>query len=334
MRMALDRVANLHSSKLTDYKRLLSAATSQAAQENLERSRHPTQEHKDARPFKFDINSLSAQVHALTRDERFELLDLILQSLYGSDVLAMKRHLDHTIKSTRDIIGSLPVPLAARILSELDAPDLIQCRLVCRQYDKLISNPEESSHVDIWRALCYRLTRFDAVRPKPRMPDAWFELYKGLHNLARNWQLGRAQGITQLKGHTAHVTSLKKHGDVLITGSYDCSIRVWNLQTNKCTKTIQCGKSISCIDYMPEFGVVAAGCHAIGTIYIISATSGEVLATLSGHNKGISNITTSKHYVVSAGMDKAIVVWNLETGKKVVRFGSQTNLSLVGFYRT
>lgn len=126
------------------------------------------------------------------------------------------------------------------------------------------------------------------------------------------------------------LTGRVQHGDTLITGSYDCTIRVWNLQTSKCLKTITCASSISCIDYLPEYGVVAAGCHAVGTIFILSSTSGQVLATLQGHNKGIKSVAISDKYIVSAGMDKALVVWSLETGKKIVRFGSQTNLSLVG----
>lgn len=100
------------------------------------------------------------------------------------------------------------------------------------------------------------------------------------------------------------------------------------MRTSKCTKTIPVGKSISCIDYLPDYGIVAAGCHAVGTIYILSTTSGQLLATLQGHNKGIKSVAVSDHYIVSAGMDKALVVWDLETGKKMVRFGQQTNLSL------
>ncbi len=49
---------------------------------------------------------------------------------------------------------------------------------------------------------------------------------------------------------------------------------------------------------------------------------------LSGHNRGIRNVSINEHYLVSVGQDKAIVVWDWRTGAKVVRFGQQSNVSL------
>jgi pyrimidine and pyridine-specific 5'-nucleotidase len=56
---------------------------------------------------------------------------------------------------------------------------------------------------------------------------------------------------------------------------------------------------------------------------------GAIIAKLSGHNKGLKAVAINSRYVVSAGMDKALVVWDWrDGGKKLVRFGQQTNVNI------
>ncbi|KAJ3720547.1 WD40-repeat-containing domain protein [Lentinula raphanica] len=91
-------------------------------------------------------------------------------------------------------------------------------------------------HYTFWRYHCYHLTRTDPVPiqaplPPPRGPgDAgWFPLYKSLHHLQKNLAEGLAQSILFLHGHTNHVTTLTLRGRRLISGSYDETIRFWEL---------------------------------------------------------------------------------------------------------
>lgn len=223
MQMALHRVASLHSNKIGDYKRLLSAASSQAAHERLHASgesgaRLQTSSFSPA----FDLSNISDYIHTLDKVQRFQLLDLILRSLHGSDIWVMQQALDRYVKFTRDIVGTLPPDLSAHILSDLDLKDLLSCRLVSKKWNILISDSTLPACADIWKAMVLRLSRFDPIKPSPLDEAGWMELYKGLHLLNKNWMQGRAQHITQLPGHSAHVTSLKKvsANDGLLSRTY------------------------------------------------------------------------------------------------------------------
>ena len=126
--------------------------------------------------------------------------------------------LERYVKSSFDIISRLPPTLGAKILSLLPVRDLLRCQLVSTSWKDLI----QSQGPFIWRHHVFHITASDPVKPKLPQDDAgWKSLYQGLHHRERNWSLGLAQEIKVMKGHKSFVTSLKKHGETVITGSYD-----------------------------------------------------------------------------------------------------------------
>jgi pyrimidine and pyridine-specific 5'-nucleotidase len=152
-------------------------------------------------------------------------------------------------------------------------------------------------------------------------------LYKNLHHRERNFALGIAQSIRFLRGHTNFCTTLILKGNRLISGSYDETIRFWDMRSGKETHCLK-AKAVSCLDYLPEEEVVVAGYHDVGRVQVYSTVTWSLLQTLQGHLYGIRSVAISSQYVVSAGADKAIVCWDWRTGQKLVRFGQQTNLNI------
>lgn len=58
----------------------------------------------------------------------------------------------------------------------------------------------------------------------------WKEVYKERFKVGLNWKHGRYK-TTVLKGHSDSVMCLQIHNNFLVTGSYDASIRLWNLNS-------------------------------------------------------------------------------------------------------
>lgn len=274
----------------------------------------------------FDAEAIKAQVRSLTKRQRISLLSIILDAAMPGDLLAMRQTLERHLRSTRDVVSHLPDTLALRFLERLDIKDLIACRLVSKRWHALTKRPE------LWRSHALALTEGDPEPVRPPADEAeWENLVKGLYFRERNWSLGLAQTVQFCKGHTGFVTSMKLRGrTTLVTGSYDGSIRVWDLAATPspaCTRVIKADK-IACLDFMLEPSVIAAGLYDTGRILVFDFRTGELLHTLSGHNKGIRNVALNEQYLVSVGQDKAICVWDYRSGERVVRFGQQSNVSL------
>ncbi|KAE9394213.1 hypothetical protein BT96DRAFT_1048532 [Gymnopus androsaceus JB14] len=135
------------------------------------------------------------------------------------------------VKSTFDVLGNLSQPLALRVLLYFPVTDVVlRLTLVSKKWHKVIH------HYTYWQYQCYHLTRTDPVPIQPPLPpprglgdDGWFPLYKSLHHLQKNLREGLAQSVLFLQGHMGHVTTLTLRGRRLISGSYDESIRFWEL---------------------------------------------------------------------------------------------------------
>lgn len=81
-------------------------------------------------------------------------------------------------------------------------------------------------------------------------------MYHKLYRREINWINGKVQRIKYLKGHRSHITDAKLKGSVLVTGSSDRTVKIWDLDTGQCKLTL-CGNVFSCVDFLPAEKVVA-----------------------------------------------------------------------------
>lgn len=63
-------------------------------------------------------------------------------------------------------------------------------------------------------------------------------------------------------------------------------------------------------------------------VHVFSSITFAPLQQLSGHLNGIRAVALSSRHLVSAGADKALVVWDWRAGAKLVRFGQQTTMNI------
>ncbi|KIS68429.1 uncharacterized protein UMAG_03518 [Mycosarcoma maydis] len=271
----------------------------------------------------FDEEAIRREFEKLPSHLRIQLLGIILNACLPGDIAAMSRTLEKHLRSTRDIVSGLPDSVALKIFEKLPIQDLLRCRHVSKKWHSLAATP------DLWRSHALALTEADPVKLEaPSDPQGWEPLVKGLFFRERNWAKGLAQTIQRLEGHTGFVTAMKLKGrKTLVSGSYDETIRVWDISTGHCCKVLR-AKAISCLDFLLDEGVLCAGLYDTGRVLVWDMRSWDLIQTLSGHNRGIRNVAINQHYLVSVGQDKAIVVWDWRTGTKIVRFGQQSNVSL------
>ena len=196
--------------------------------------------------------------------------------------------LEKYANSTYDIVGNLAPDLACRILKYLTVRELLGIETV-RSY----MNYTSFIHSDCWhcayryqksgkrwfitphcgciiacvlrrgirRPSSHPLRLRDGVLPNSSLVHQFSHpcssrepLYRCLHHRESNFHNGVPQSIRFLQGHTNFCTTLLLRGKRLISGSYDETIRFWDVETGECKKCLPVKKPVSCVDFLAEEG--------------------------------------------------------------------------------
>jgi serine/threonine-protein kinase len=122
-----------------------------------------------------------------------------------------------------------------------------------------------------------------------------------------------------LSGHTDTVwaVAVSPDGQILASGSYDKTIRLWDIQTGKLQRTLTGHTdAVRAIAFSPDGQMLASG-SGDKTIKIWHTQTGELARTLYGHVGPIWAIATSPDAktLASGSYDGVIKTWNLQTGE-------------------
>jgi F-box and WD-40 domain protein CDC4 len=117
-----------------------------------------------------------------------------------------------------------------------------------------------------------------------------------------------------LTGHTLSVRTIAAHGNVLISGSYDSTVNVWNVETGRLVHHLE-GHShkVYSVVIDPDRHRCVSG-SMDGTIRVWDYISGQRLQVLEGHSLLVGLLGLSANCLVSGAADGTIRVWDAEKG--------------------
>ena len=121
-----------------------------------------------------------------------------------------------------------------------------------------------------------------------------------------------------LDGHSGPVSAvaLSADGRTVVSGSYDNSIKVWDVNSGDCLRTLD-GHSnwVNAVALSADGRTVVSGSYD-NSIKVWDLNSGDCLRTLGGHSSGVSAVALSAdgRTVVSGSSDNSIKVWDLNSG--------------------
>ena len=147
----------------------------------------------------------------------------------------------------------------------------------------------------------------------------WKDVYCERLTIERNWRRGRCT-VRTLKGHTDGVMCLQfsetlSHPafPVLITGSYDHTARVWNLETGK---EVHClsghTRPIRALQFDEAKLITGSMDH---TMRIWNWRTGQCLSVLEGHQEGVVCLRFDSNVLASGSVDTTIKIWNFRTNE-------------------
>lgn len=142
-----------------------------------------------------------------------------------------------------------------------------------------------------------------------RKTRPWKDVYKDRFKVGSNWKYGRCS-TKIFAGHSNGVMCLQFCDNILATGSYDATIKIWNIETGKEVRTLR-GHTmgIRCLQF-DDTKLISGSLDK--TLRIWNWRTGECLSTYNGHADGVISLHFDSTIVVSGSVDKTAKVWNFE----------------------
>lgn len=124
--------------------------------------------------------------------------------------------------------------------------------------------------------------------------------------------------VAILSGHTHSVRSVSGFGNIIISGSYDTTVRVWDLLDRGKCKYILAGHQDKIYSTALDFQNKRCYSGSMdATINVWDFEKGKLLYTLEGHGSLVGLLELSNEYLVSAAADATLRVWNPESGRNL-----------------
>lgn len=124
-----------------------------------------------------------------------------------------------------------------------------------------------------------------------------------------------------LSGHSNSVASVahNPNGQILASGSYDNTIKLWNLTKNKEIRTFK-GHSawVAAVAITPNNKSLVSSSYD-NTIKLWNMVNGQQIRTFKGHSDSIGALLVTKDgkTIISGSFDRTIKLWNLNNGEEI-----------------
>lgn len=108
---------------------------------------------------------------------------------------------------------------------------------------------------------------------------------------------------------------------VLITGSYDRTVRIWNLETGaEIRQLLGHTRAVRCLQFDQMLLFTGA---MDGTVRMWNWRAGDCLRVLEGHSDGVVSLNYNGYLLATGSADSTINVWNFRTGNKFTLRGHE-----------
>ncbi|GBB84769.1 hypothetical protein RclHR1_11340002 [Rhizophagus clarus] len=240
-----------------------------------------------------------------------------VQSLVDKLSLTERKQLSIYLQQhlTKDIISLLPIPLASHLLELLDAETLCRIRQVSKTWkDRATDNA-------LWKRQCilagFPITLISkSFNYNNNAEDYFFQLYKHHVTVQKNWD---KQNFSQhlIRAHSEGITCIagSEHGDIIYTGSFDKTVKIWDLFNQSCRKSLKDhSEGVQCL-VLGE-SIFASGSWDKSIIVYDITNDHSIKHRLNGHLAGIISLTmdSNESTLFSGSVDKTIRIWNIHTG--------------------
>ena len=130
--------------------------------------------------------------------------------------------------------------------------------------------------------------------------------------------------VRALTGHHHSVRAIAAHGDTLVSGSYDHTVRVWKISTGETVQRLQghTQKVYSVVLDHARNRCISGSMDNLVKVW--SLETGQCIFTLEGHTSLVGLLDLSHERLVSAAADSTLRIWDPENGQCKSRLCAHT----------
>lgn len=129
------------------------------------------------------------------------------------------------------------------------------------------------------------------------------------------WDIVTSERIKKYKGHSTFVNSVhgaRRGPQLMVSGSDDCTVRIWDTRKKQCTTTMNAGYQVTSVTFNDTAEQIFSG-GIDNDIKVWDARKNEVAYTLKGHTDTITGLAVSNDgsYLLSNSMDNSLRIWDI-----------------------
>ena len=194
-----------------------------------------------------------------------------------------------------------------------------------------------------------RLWNLEALRCTAVLPDASVcfsacctegrVLLGSDEGLIEVWDIAASTPVAlpALEGHTNVAWSIKASGSMVLSGSHDDTVRLWDLRTgSRCVRTME-GHSHGVVSVdMDESCRTAVSGSGDTTVRLWDLGSGRCSATMEGHSSSLQDVVmheSGSRFLSSGGDDGTVKAWAIGSSEACMRADMKA-YSLPGIWGT
>ncbi|KAF8985535.1 hypothetical protein BGZ46_003824 [Entomortierella lignicola] len=276
-------------------------------------------------------NVLAMLIQSMSWANKKDLFEQIVASCRPRETYQLQRQISshYGQVSGFDLLKEFPFVISKLVMTNLNFIDLANCRMVSRNWR------HAATAYDVISSAVKRLTFASDLVSLESVDESkmnWNQLCR-YHERNFRWIKCKPASLHAMLGHTSYVTSLKSRGGWVVSGGYDEKVRLWEAATGKCAKIWEMDSAVSCVELfvnpsMDGGGVVVAAFVDIGLVKVWSLHGPLNMHTLTGHQKGVRALAINEAYLVTAGFDQTVLVWDWSTGRKIANFRAHNEVIL------
>lgn len=147
-------------------------------------------------------------------------------------------------------------------------------------------------------------------RNRRRLLRPWKDVYRDRFKVGFNWKYGRCSIKIFSGEHDNGVTCLQFDDNVLATGSYDATVKIWDIETGRVIRTLR-GHTLGIRALQFNDRVLVTG-SLDGSVKIWNWWTGACINTLT-HQDGVITVHMDGDLLASGSIDQEIKIFNFKT---------------------